>query len=209
MKRAIFAAATTAAVSSTLVLAPVAQAADVEVAQGSAIDILDDGAGLDSNGSDHDLFVAVTKHVLKVKKRTRLKALIAPEGDATVFAPTDAAVIEFANDVLDANATTEQEAFDAILNKWNKWEIEWAVRYHVSPGEKLNRFDLLMRQGDEFKTLLRRSKFTTKSCFGPDHIEFIDGDDAVKNAHLVGEVSTNSHHYVYSIDQVMRPRAWK
>lgn len=163
----------------------------------------------DENRSDHDLFTAAVNHVFETKKRTRLSWLKAADKSATVFIPNDQAVFDFINEMTGKTPQSEQEALDMFLETWNVYEIEWIIRYHVIKGENLNTLYLVTKQNQEFQTLGRRYKVSTRALLGPCHIQLVDGDTDRPDAHTVTtdvyETGTQTSHI---IDKVMFPRAF-
>lgn len=160
--------------------------------------VSESGNEFDSNNQDFDILLEALETADLVEPLNDANA------DLTVFAPTDAAFIELAQD-FGYEGSDEAEAFGAIANALTELGdgdpvplLQDILLYHVSPGAKEQTQLQAQAQVD---TLLEKASFTVEGN------ELVDNEPDLTNPSFIGDLANveAANGIIQGIDRVLVP----
>ena len=111
-----------------------------------------DGNTFDKNKSDFDIVTEAALAVVGAKPDSPVALLADGSQRLTVFAPTDAAFRQFANDLTGKTIKSEKKIFDTLVALAGVDTIETVLLYHVVPGKTLTSAKVLKADGARVTT---------------------------------------------------------
>ena len=114
--------------------------------------LLQDQSGLDSDWSDHDIFLGALNAVLKEKPESKLKVLADGSVKLTAFLPTDRAFRKLAFDLTGIRPRNDKAAM-RVIESLDIETIEKVLLYHVVLGDPIGSSDALKANGLTLTTL--------------------------------------------------------
>lgn len=196
-----------AAVTTTALLAPPAQAAPAEKAQGNrslAKVLAADGTRFDHRWGDFDITEAAVLAVLKAKPDSPVGLLTKGRERLTAFVPTDRAFRRLVHDLTGTRPRTERATFRAVAGIGID-TVETVLLYHVVPGRTLTSEKVVASAGTPIRTAAGPA-FRVKIRDGNVAIADKDFDDA--NARAIPallDLNKGNKQVAHGINRVLRP----
>ena len=196
-----------AAVTGTALLAPPAQAAPAEKAQGNrslAKVLAADGTRFDHRWGDFDITEAAVLAVLKAKPDSPVGLLTKGGQRATAFVPTDAAFRHLVHDLTGKAPRTEKATFEAVAGIGID-TVETVLLYHVVAGKTLTSDKVVASAGTPIATAAGK---TFRVEIRKGDVVIVDKDFSDVNARAIPallDLNKGNKQVAHGINRVLRP----
>jgi predicted outer membrane repeat protein len=167
--------------------------------------LLKDQSGLDSDWSDHDIFLGALNAVLKEKPESKLKVLADGSVKLTAFLPTDRAFRKLTFDLTGIRPRNDKAAMRVIENL-DIETIEKVLLYHVVLGDPIGSSDALKANGLTL-TALSGETFSVRVTKRPN-IFLRDNNKDLKNPKVLlkrVDINSGNRQVAHVINRVLIP----
>ena len=187
-----------------------ASGAEVETGDGIGVNsltsvLLQDQSGLDSDWSDHDIFLSALSNVLKEKPNSELKVLADGSVKLTAFLPTDRAFRKLAFDLTGVRPRNDKAAM-RVIESLDLETIEKVLLYHVILGDPIGSSDALKANGVTLTTLSGET-FSVRVTKRPN-IFLRDLDKNLRNPKVLlkrVDINSGNRQIAHVINRVLIP----